>query len=653
MTQTQRGHALGDFFRYHGWLSPGVRLFRRLGFPAKAICISAAFVLPLVFALLGLWVDAQNAVHLVQEEQRGAVEARELLKLLHVAQDLRHSAMTGEGDWAALRTQEAPLLQHLQSLRQAGATRTLSSAVDAVLQSHQSLEAVETSADMDQKLVAHNTYLERILTLLREVADQYGLTRDSGMYTHHIAALALVSGPRQFENTARLRTLGVRVLQQQSLTPVHHDYLTQWGAIQQFLDDEVENAFQEGIAAASPAAAKAFDMQGTDAALDAFHTSITQQLRGTALSGTVGDFSQRGATAVERQFALTVQAVEQLDSGLQARADTALQHLYLQIGVALLFVAAAGYLLLSFYKVMMGGLEEVAGHLRQVTQGNLTTAPTPWGKDEAAQLMRTLGEMQISLRRIVQEVLVGAAQVQGGSGDIAAASRKLSRQTSDAAASLEEAATSMGQIAAAVAQTAQTMQSALGIVADNARVATRGGEVIAEVVQTMEGIQSSSGRISDIIAVIDGIAFQTNILALNAAVEAARAGEQGRGFAVVAAEVRALAGRSAAAAKEIKALIDDSMHKVANGSQVVAEAGATVREIVTNASHITELMGHVGQATQEQNAGIAQVEATVRTLEHTTQSNAGQANRTTEAAVLLAEQALKLVDEVSIFRIDA
>lgn len=500
MTHGNPGRSLGDFFRYHGWLSPGVRLFRRLGFPAKAICISLAFVAPLVFALAGLWADANGALRLVQKEHQGAVHARGVLKLLLVAQDLRHSAITNEGDIAALRNQESSLIQGLQGLRQQGAgASALNAAIEAVLQTRQSLEQQAASTEGEQRFAAYNLYLERILVLIGEIADLYGLTLDSGIYTHHIAAMALINGPRQFENTARLRTLGTWVLQQQSITPPQHDNLAQWTAIQQYLDDEVENAFQEGIAA-DPETAHAFDMQGTDKAFETFRTAITTQLRAATITGTAAEFSHLGSAAVERQVALTTQAMELLDTNLLARADTALRHLYLQIGVSMLFVAAAAYLLLSFYKVMMGGLEEVAGHLRQITQGNLTTAPTPWGKDEAAQLMRTLGEMQASLRRIVQEVLVGAAQVQGGSGDIAAASRKLSRQTGDAAASLEEAATSMEQIAAAVAQTSQTMQSALEIVNDNARVATRGGEVIAEVVQTMEGIQASSGKISDIIS---------------------------------------------------------------------------------------------------------------------------------------------------------
>jgi methyl-accepting chemotaxis protein len=295
-------------------------------------------------------------------------------------------------------------------------------------------------------------------------------------------------------------------------------------------------------------------------------------------------------------------------------------------------------------------LLEVSGHLAEITKGNLTTSPKPWGNDEAAQLMVILGAMQTSLRHIVGNVLVGSKEVQIASSEIAAASRDLSIRTEQTAANLEKTAASMEQIGSTVQHTADTVIGAMAIVKNNAAAATRGGEVIGQVVGTMEGIHASSKKIGDIIAVIDSIAFQTNILALNAAVEAARAGEQGRGFAVVATEVRALAGRSAAAAKEIKTLISASIEQVAQGNRVAAEAGTTIREIVTNADRIAALMNEIATATREQSTGVGQVGSAVHDLDQSTQQNAALVEQTSTAAKMLSDNAGQLANDVGFFR---
>jgi len=302
---------------------------------------------------------------------------------------------------------------------------------------------------------------------------------------------------------------------------------------------------------------------------------------------------------------------------------------------------------------MMGGLREVTVHLREITKGNLTTAPVPWGKDEAAELMTEMGLMQVSLRRVMHAVLESAAQVQVSSEEIAAATHDLSQRTEESAANLEQTAASSEEISATVRHTAQTVDGALVIVTENAKSATRGGEVIAEVVETMNGIRVSSSKIGEIIGVIDGIAFQTNILALNAAVEAARAGEQGRGFAVVASEVRALAGRSSAAAKEIKTLINSSIEQVEAGSKVAAIAGSTIGEIVGNAGKIAHLMGEISTATREQSKGMGQVGSAIQELDQFTQQNAALVEETAAATSSLSQQAQRLAEEVSFFRLDA
>ena len=265
--------------------------------------------------------------------------------------------------------------------------------------------------------------------------------------------------------------------------------------------------------------------------------------------------------------------------------------------------------------------------------------------------MITLGEMQNSLRRIVGVVLDGAANVQAASSEIASASLNLSQRTEQSAASLQQTAASMEEITGSMKQSFDTVEMASGSADANALAADHGGVAIAKVEQTMQGIRESSSKISEIIGVIDGIAFQTNILALNAAVEAARAGDHGRGFAVVASEVRALAGRSAVAAKEIKSLIGSSMTQVETGSAVVAKAGESMRAVVDNAAKISKLMKEIAEGTRHQNQGVGEVTAAVRILDDSTQQNAALVEETAAASGSLADQARRLSSEVSFFKL--
>ncbi|MFN3303689.1 MAG: methyl-accepting chemotaxis protein [Roseateles sp.] len=323
-----------------------------------------------------------------------------------------------------------------------------------------------------------------------------------------------------------------------------------------------------------------------------------------------------------------------------------------RLGVVLLAVLlVAGYLFLCFYKVMTGGLNETRRHLHAITDGDLTSSPSPWGRDEAAELMHDLARMQDSLRQMVLRVRHTSDEIVHSSDEIARGAMDLSARSEQAAANLEESAASMEEISSTVTSSAEHTAEASQLARQNAQTAADGGRVMQEVAQTMAGIRASSARIADIIGTIDGIAFQTNILALNAAVEAARAGDQGRGFAVVAGEVRMLAQRSAEAAKEIKNLISHSVDQVEAGAATVGRASETIEQIVVGSQRVDQLLGEVATAAREQSLGIAQIGQAVQELDRATQQNAALVEETAAASETMKQQAGSLAAEVARFRL--
>ncbi|EIP6202556.1 methyl-accepting chemotaxis protein [Salmonella enterica] len=289
--------------------------------------------------------------------------------------------------------------------------------------------------------------------------------------------------------------------------------------------------------------------------------------------------------------------------------------------------------------------------IRHIASGDLVKRIDVEGSNEMGQLAENLRHMQSELMRTVGDVRNGANAIYSGASEIAMGNNDLSSRTEQQAASLEETAASMEQLTATVKQNAENARQASHLALSASETAQKGGKVVDNVVQTMRDIASSSQKIADIISVIDGIAFQTNILALNAAVEAARAGEQGRGFAVVAGEVRNLAQRSAQAAREIKSLIEDSVSRVDVGSTLVESAGETMDEIVNAVTRVTDIMGEIASASDEQSRGIDQVGLAVAEMDRVTQQNASLVEESAAAAAALEEQASRLTQAVAVFRI--
>jgi methyl-accepting chemotaxis protein len=323
------------------------------------------------------------------------------------------------------------------------------------------------------------------------------------------------------------------------------------------------------------------------------------------------------------------------------------------VGAALLACIACVVLAVTITRSITRPINAALTVAQTVAAGDLTHRIEVQGRDEVSQLLKALQAMTHSLSTIVGEVRAGTEIINTASSEIATGNQDLSSRTEEQASSLEETASSMEELTSTVKQSADNARQANLLANSAPEVAVRGGQVVAQVVDTMGSINASSRRIVDIIGVIDGIAFQTNILALNAAVEAARAGEQGRGFAVVASEVRTLAQRSAAAAKEIKELIDDSVGKVDAGARLVDQAGSTMNEIVDSVRRVTDIMADIALASQEQNIGIDQINQAIAQMDQVTQQNAALVEQAAAAAESMQEQAGHLAQAVDVFKLAA
>jgi methyl-accepting chemotaxis protein len=594
-----------------------------LGFRAKALIVSACFAVPLAVLAWAWFGQHSDARAFSTKEQRGLAFARQTAPAL--AQALREQAAGQAPDASAWQA----LLAQLDTLQQRSGDEFGTAAALSALK--------RVVAQPPATGPGQVPPVDAVIGLLAQATDGSNLTLDPDIDTYYLMDGSLMRVPQYLADAGRLARLAAEpgaeaagvaraeayaeLLHRQLAAAVDKVESVHPGARAALALDEVTARWQ-----ALQQAARAHDGAAAAAAREALTASLlaTQQRMFDELDRLIG---QRVARADARATAVSAVLV---------------------VGVLL-----ATYFFASFFRVMDGGLKETRRHLLAMTQGDLTTHPHPWGRDEAAELMTALGDMQNALRAIVRDVRGGSDEILHASSEIASGAMDLSSRTEQTAANLQQTAASMEEISGTVKATAEHANQAAAIARENAEAATQGGRAMDEVVRTMEAIGQSSSRIGEIITVIDGIAFQTNILALNAAVEAARAGDAGRGFAVVAGEVRSLAQRSAEAAREITSLIQTSVAQVQDGSQVVQRAQGAIDQVVGSAERVGELIGQIAVGTAEQSTGVEQVGQAAQELDRTTQSNAALVEQTAAAAASLRDRASALAGRVAAFKLPA
>jgi len=641
-----------EFFRHQGVWSPGVKLFRTLQFKTKALWVSIAFLIPMLGMFYLNWQTESSLIEATRLEQQGLEYVRPVLEWVKIAQDRRTAAVLGEGSLDDLQQKAVAAMARIEAQQsEKGGVFDTQKAFDTFKQLQADLRAKPVGATPDETYKDHSEAIAAALELSTEAVNASGLILDPTAESYHLINSSMIWGPKQTEFTSQLTTLGALALKTNDLSTQRHDWLAVTFSIQRFLDSFAEAAFQNGVSGRPEAEKQSYGMEHNDEVFDAFLAGLKSQVVDGKLQGTPESLLALGQASVGTQGVMNGKLFDRVEAVLRERVEGSTRALVIESVVVFGFVLLGGYLFYSFYLVTQGGIRETQRHLEAMTAGDLTTTPKPWGRDEAAHLMFSLADMQVSLRKIVTQVRGASESIVHASTEIAAASIDLSQRTEETAANLEESASSMEEISSTVKLTADHTAEAAQLATSNVTVANHGGTVIGEMVNTMQDIQASSRKIGEIIGTIDGIAFQTNILALNASVEAARAGEQGRGFAVVASEVRSLAQRSAQAAKEIKILIEASVAKVESGTKVVRGAGDTMHEIVGNAQRMNSLLGEISTAAREQSAGILQVGASVQELDRTTQQNSALVEESAAAAAALKDQAIGLASEVSKFKL--
>jgi methyl-accepting chemotaxis protein len=595
-------------------------------------------------------------------EVSGLAPIKDVMKLTQLSQQHRGlSAGVLAGNEAQATARQAKAVEVSQSYAQAQTSvAALGNAKLDALVAQIGSDWTALSAAVGSKSIAgpqsfarHTALIADQLALSEDIVNATGIALDPNAAGYYLQSAVLQYMPRVTEGLGQMRARGNALLAKGSATPEDKVRLEALGGGIRVSMQAARKAIELAIVAnpalgsvVSDALTKA--VSATDEGLRLADEKI---IRAEALNHPPAEYFAATTKIIDVQFGLINVAFEALRQQLDNTVASIQSRLLLSSIVVAAMTALAVWVMVVITATTISSVNLALSLAKGVASGDLSQQIVARGSDEMGHLLQALASMQSSLSNVVTTVRSGSEGVATASAEIAQGNSDMSGRTESQASALEQTAASMEELSGTVRQNADSARSANQLALSASSVAAKGGDVVAQVVDTMKGINESSRKISDIIQVIDGIAFQTNILALNAAVEAARAGEQGRGFAVVASEVRSLAGRSADAAKEIKALINASVERVEHGTALVDQAGTTMNEVVTSIRRVTDIMGEISAASNEQALGVAQVGEAIKQMDEVTQQNAALVEEMAAAASSLKNQAADLVDAVSVFRL--